>query len=150
MHGEEAGEADRGPPGIGDQPAQEEDFPVAPRHPAEGPLPQIDGHDKGIEPDREQDAGHRITLAQQPCHESPGSARPRIILQRLDRLNPKPVPLRPIVPRNKHIILKYVASGYDGPSFILRTANKPISSGSIVDGRSSTWMGGYRLGFTAI
>jgi len=35
LHGGEAGEADHGPPGIADQPAQKEDFPVTAGHAAE-------------------------------------------------------------------------------------------------------------------
>ena len=63
FHGGEAGESDDGPPGIGDQPAQPEDPPVATIHAAEAAAQQIDGHDKGIELDREQDAGNGITRA---------------------------------------------------------------------------------------
>lgn len=43
------GEAGDGPLGIADQPAQEEDAPVAARHATEGSLPQVGRHDKKVE-----------------------------------------------------------------------------------------------------
>jgi hypothetical protein len=62
--GLDTGKAGQRPPGIADEPTQQEDFPIPPRHVAESPLPQIGRHDNGIELDREQDAGARIkTLA---------------------------------------------------------------------------------------
>lgn len=70
LHGGETSEADHGPPSVANQPAQEEDFPVAASHAAEAAAPQINGDDEGIELDREQDAGDGITLAQLPTTSS--------------------------------------------------------------------------------
>jgi hypothetical protein len=49
FHHGKAGKDDDGPPGVADQPAQEEDEPITAGHAAEAAAPQIHGHDEGIE-----------------------------------------------------------------------------------------------------
>ena len=44
------------------EPAEQKYPPIAGGHTAEAGAPQIDGHDEGIELDREQDAGEGLIL----------------------------------------------------------------------------------------